>query len=51
MTTVQSPCIGKCKLVDSICVGCSRTGDEIANWLYMTEEEKQTIINRLKEVS
>ena len=31
---VQSPCISVCRLSDStgLCLGCFRTGDEIAGW-------------------
>ena len=28
-----SPCIGVCKLVDDVCVGCDRTVEEITNWV------------------
>lgn len=36
-----TPCIGICKL-DSrgYCVGCLRTGDEIARWRGMTDHER-----------
>ncbi|MEM6743230.1 MAG: DUF1289 domain-containing protein [Pseudomonadota bacterium] len=32
--TLASPCVGTCKLDDATgwCVGCARTGDEIAEW-------------------
>ncbi len=46
---VASPCIGVCKLDDwtGYCVGCSRTGDEIAVWSTCTDVEKQEILRRL----
>jgi len=33
-TDIQSPCISVCRMSDStgLCMGCFRTGDEIASW-------------------
>ncbi|HEX3627729.1 MAG TPA: DUF1289 domain-containing protein [Verrucomicrobiae bacterium] len=43
-----SPCINVCKL-DShgVCMGCHRTGNEIARWTQMTEDERWRIISML----
>jgi uncharacterized protein len=36
-----SPCIGICRLdVRGYCEGCLRTGDEIARWRGMDEQER-----------
>lgn len=45
---VESPCIRKCELKKSKCIGCGRTLDEIANWKQFTDDQKIEIINRLK---
>ena len=36
-----SPCIGICRLDErGYCIGCLRTGDEIARWRGMGDEER-----------
>jgi uncharacterized protein len=44
MTTAQpvlTPCIGVCTLdPNGYCDGCARTGDEIADWLSLSEPER-----------
>lgn len=43
---VQSPCISECALQDNhYCKGCYRTGDEIAQWIQLSEEEKAYVVN------
>ena len=38
---IASPCIGVCQLHEAeICVGCWRTGEEIARWTQMRDAEK-----------
>ncbi|WP_146514940.1 DUF1289 domain-containing protein [Rubripirellula amarantea] len=42
---VKSPCIEKCVLSElSVCVGCGRTGDEIAGWMSASEECRRAIV-------
>ena len=42
---VLSPCIGICQLDDSgWCVGCLRSGDEIARWLGMSVAEREHLM-------
>ena len=37
---LASPCTGICQLDDAeICLGCLRTGDEIARWTQMNDAE------------
>jgi len=48
---VKSPCIGICRLEHGRCVGCHRTGDQIARWAYMTDEERETITGALEDTS
>ena len=47
---VPSPCISVCKMDEStgFCLGCKRTSDEIAMWLYYTDTEKTAVIERLR---
>lgn len=45
---VESPCNSKCKLHNEVCVGCGRTRAEIRAWRKMTDKEKQSVIDRLK---
>lgn len=41
MTPILSPCIGICSLdAAGCCEGCFRTGDEIAAWTLMTDEQR-----------
>lgn len=48
---VPSPCRNVCRLNDeSVCEGCWRTIDEITRWPKMSNEEKQSILARLKQV-
>lgn len=46
-----SPCIKVCKISPDtlICIGCFRTLKEIADWSHLTDEQRQSIMNNLKE--
>ena len=42
-------CVAVCStLFDDICRGCGRTAMEVANWVFMTEEEKRAVWIRIK---
>jgi uncharacterized protein len=46
----DSPCIGVCStLFDEVCKGCGRTAVEVANWVFMSEAEKQAVWTRITE--
>jgi hypothetical protein len=46
----MSPCISICALdLEGYCSGCLRTGDEIARWLAMTDDEKWELLSVLEE--
>ena len=47
---VIDPCIQICTIdPDSgLCIGCSRTPEEIDNWFLMTPEEKIELVKKLK---
>lgn len=46
---VESPCIGICKYAPNtrICVGCGRTDEEISRWMFLSNSEKQQIVEKL----
>lgn len=45
---VESPCIGTCTLgSDGLCVGCFRSGEEIAGWLSYSPERRRIIMDEL----
>lgn len=35
-------------LFDEVCRGCGRTAMEVANWVSMSDEEKQAVWRRIK---
>ena len=42
---ILSPCIGTCRLgADGFCEGCLRTGEEIARWISMSDNERLRIM-------
>ncbi|MHA1517903.1 MAG: DUF1289 domain-containing protein [Alphaproteobacteria bacterium] len=43
---LESPCVNVCLLDErsGMCVGCGRSGDEIANWAIMTPGQRQAIM-------
>lgn len=48
---IASPCTGICKLDEATgwCLGCARTGDEIADWRLRGDSERATVWNALPE--
>lgn len=48
-TEIESPCVKICMIHPDarICVGCYRTGDEIAKWSSLTPQERREIIAEL----
>ena len=41
---LKSPCKGQCELDPcEVCLGCGRRLDEITNWIWKTDQEKQQI--------
>ena len=47
---VASPCVSICALDEhDICVGCHRTGMEIAQWGSMSVEQKRTVMVKVAE--
>lgn len=48
---VPSPCVQKCRLspYTGLCLGCFRTGNEIACWITMPDAVKREVWARLAE--
>ena len=45
----DSPCIGVCTtLYDEICQGCGRTLNEVSNWVFFSQEEKDLVWKRIR---
>lgn len=45
---VLSPCTGVCRLDDAgYCVGCHRSGEEIACWLQFSDAQRLHLMNDL----
>ncbi|SDH00112.1 hypothetical protein SAMN05660880_03475 [Luteibacter sp. 22Crub2.1] len=43
-----TPCTGVCRLdARGLCEGCLRTGDEIARWSTMDDEQKLWLMDRI----
>jgi len=48
---LETPCVNVCLLdeMSGLCVGCGRSGDEIAGWVEMTPAERRAIMATLPE--
>ncbi len=48
---LETPCVNVCMLddVSGICVGCGRSGHEIASWVTMSPAERRAIMAALPE--
>jgi hypothetical protein len=49
--TVESPCIGVCKLAETeaVCIGCHRKLSEIAAWSRLDDMEKARVLEAVRE--
>lgn len=49
MTAIESPCILVCSIdmKSGYCIGCGRTGSEIAGWIAMSPTERRRIMDIL----
>ena len=45
---IKSPCVKVCTLESGICIACGRTQTEIREWVIMTEEQREEIMERLE---
>lgn len=47
-TRPDTPCVAVCStLFDDVCRGCGRTVGEVANWVFMSDEEKNAVWERI----
>lgn len=48
---METPCVNICLLDDKsgLCVGCGRSGNEIARWVEMTAKQRRAIMETLPE--
>ena len=47
---IPSPCISVCALNDDdICQGCYRSGEEIRDWMILTNAQKRKVIQKALE--
>lgn len=48
---IESPCVNICVIDPDarICVGCYRTGDEIAGWSKLSPEDRRALMASLPE--
>jgi hypothetical protein len=45
---ILSPCIGICRLAaDGLCEGCHRTGNEIALWSQLSDEQRLRFMDEI----
>lgn len=45
---ILSPCIGICQLAaDGLCEGCHRSGNEIAQWSQMSDEQRRRFMDEI----
>jgi len=42
-------CVGRCRLVDGICIGCNRPMSLIRNWHLLTDIERREKLEQLTE--
>ena len=49
MKKISSPCVKNCNYDYShtFCTGCFRSGEEISNWIYLSEEARLSIMKLL----
>lgn len=47
--TYVTPCVKICRIdpTSKLCDGCGRTGREISNWIYYSDEERAVIMHRI----
>jgi predicted Fe-S protein YdhL (DUF1289 family) len=49
LRVTDSPCVAVCStLFDDVCRGCGRTAMEVANWVFMSDEEKRAVWLRIR---
>jgi predicted Fe-S protein YdhL (DUF1289 family) len=51
MERITTPCVNFCWIEpgEDICEGCGRTRAEVAQWCFITEDERRTLMPAVKE--
>ncbi len=47
--SIESPCIGVCRIGDRYCLGCFRTIREIGGWSSYSADEKRAVLAQLPD--
>ena len=47
--SVESPCVKVCKIEHGTCVGCKRTLSELTDWYKLSDQEKLSILDKIKQ--
>lgn len=48
MNRPDTPCVAVCSTTfDDVCRGCGRTVAEVADWVFMTQEQKDVVWERI----
>lgn len=49
--SIETPCVNLCVIdgVTGYCIGCGRTGDEIADWLALSRNARVALMAKLPE--
>ncbi len=45
---MNTPCINICKMTNDRCAGCNRTLEQIASWTKYNDQQRQLIMEQLK---
>ena len=45
---MKTPCVKICKLIDSVCIVCGRTQDQIREWTIYTDKQRDEIIKEIQ---
>ena len=45
---MESPCVQICKLIDSVCICCGRTSEQITEWTKYTDKKREDIIKEIQ---
>lgn len=44
----DTPCVAVCSTTfDEVCRGCGRTVDEVAQWIFLSQEQKDKVFERI----
>ncbi|MDA0339589.1 MAG: DUF1289 domain-containing protein [Proteobacteria bacterium] len=47
--TIESPCVGVCRVDGKFCSGCYRTIGEIGAWSAMSSDDKRLVLQKARQ--